>query len=137
MPFSFPPSPSSSNSPIPRNFSPQKNFSRCLMTISIGTALAPVIFHSSIFLIPSAHSELQGIVRTTEDLLLMRALQIERRDEDIVEAAHDQLRMRARNKEYFDYTYNIRTNPLQPGDLVLLHNTKGEWDVSRSNTLRF
>ncbi|KJF59950.1 uncharacterized protein CIMG_12629 [Coccidioides immitis RS] len=45
--------------------------------------------------------------------------------------------MCARNKEYFDNTHNIQTNPLLPGDLVLLHNTKEEQNMSRNNTLHF
>ncbi|EAS37231.3 uncharacterized protein CIMG_12655 [Coccidioides immitis RS] len=68
----------------------------------------------------------------TEDLLLMHACQIEQQDENILEAAHHQLQMHTKNKKYFNDIHNIQTNPLQSGDLVLLHNIKEEQNIVKS-----
>jgi hypothetical protein len=69
-------------------------------------------------------------VRTTEDLIAMRARQIDRRDEDIQEAAYRLERLRKQNKEYFDEHHVLRDEPLSRGEIVLLHNTKQSQDFS-------
>jgi hypothetical protein len=76
-------------------------------------------------------------VRTTEELLAMRARQIDRRDQDIQESVYRLHRMRFNNKEYFDDHHTLRQDPLKTGDPVLEHNTVGDEDMSRQNTLRF
>ena len=63
-------------------------------------------------------------VRDTSDLIAMRARQIQRRDEDLEEAALFLQRMREQGKEIFDETKSIREHPIVPGMMVLLHDTK-------------
>lgn len=76
-------------------------------------------------------------VDNTLDLLALRARQIERRDSDMEEAMLRLQRMRFNNKEYFDSIHRVLQESLSPDDMVLLHNTIKEADLSRNNTLRF
>jgi hypothetical protein len=74
-------------------------------------------------------------IRSTEDLLLMRARQIERRDKDTEEARFHIQRLRERNKELFDEKLQLRSSPLDEGKLVLVHDSR--LDPSRSAKLQF
>ena len=67
----------------------------------------------------------------------MRARAVERREEDLEEAKAHLRRMRERGKEYFDRRHNIRDEPLEPGMLVLVHDTVGAMDMSSSRKLSF
>ena len=63
-------------------------------------------------------------VRTTGDLLSMRARQLERRDEDLKEAALHLRRLREQGKELFDDSHQLQRKPLEEGDMVLVHDSK-------------
>lgn len=76
-------------------------------------------------------------IRNTADLLATRARQIERRDADLVEAAHRLERMRERNQEYFDNTHTLRLKPLEVNNLVLLHNTKLDKELTSDRKLQY
>ena len=67
----------------------------------------------------------------------MRARQINQRDQDISEAMLRLNRLREQNKEYLDAHKNLRTGPLQEKDMVLLHDTRLEDDLTSKNKLRF
>jgi Integrase zinc binding domain/RNase H-like domain found in reverse transcriptase/Reverse transcriptase (RNA-dependent DNA polymerase)/Chromo (CHRromatin Organisation MOdifier) domain len=69
-------------------------------------------------------------VRTTEDLLAYRAIQLLRREEDLQEAAFRLERHRKEGKEWFDERHNIRGTPLKHGDLVLIFNNAKQLDRS-------
>ena len=56
--------------------------------------------------------------------MALRARQLERRDEDLKEAALHLRRMREQNKELFDDKHQLRRIPLDVGDLMLRHDTK-------------
>ena len=74
-------------------------------------------------------------VSSRSDLLHMRARQLERRDEDLEEAAYHLQRIRMGNKELFDETRVLVREPPEIGDLVLLHDTKLK--TSHSAKLRY
>jgi len=76
-------------------------------------------------------------VRSTSDLLAMRARQLERRDDDLKEALLRIRRHRQQNKEYFDDTHRIRPENLTEGMMVLLHDTKLEKSYSDKLTFRW
>lgn len=61
-------------------------------------------------------------VRTRDELLALRARQIEWWDEDTKEARLKVLRMKERNHELFNERTVTRTEPLKPGEFVLVHN---------------
>jgi hypothetical protein len=65
-------------------------------------------------------------VRMTEDLIELRARQIDRRNEDVEEAKARLIRMReAANERWEDeHAERLRDKSLEIGDLVLLHHTK-------------
>ena len=63
-------------------------------------------------------------VRSTGDLLALRARQLERRNEDLDEASLRLRRLREENKDLFDSSHQIRLRSLDIGDLVLAHDTK-------------
>ena len=87
--------------------------------------------------VPTWATQAWDRVLSTGDLLLARARQIERRDHDMEEAVERLKRMRMENKDYFDSLHQIRFEPLKENDMVLLHNTVKNADLSSSNTLRF
>jgi hypothetical protein len=66
----------------------------------------------------------EGEVESREDLLLARMRQLDERAVKETRAAIELERSWKGNKAYFDQNKNIRTQPLQIDDLVLLHNTK-------------
>jgi hypothetical protein len=69
-------------------------------------------------------------IRSTEDLLAYRAIQLSRREEDLEEAAARLRRMRLQGKELFDDSHALRRNPLKKDDMVLLFNSKDIMDRS-------
>lgn len=76
-------------------------------------------------------------VHTTEELLAMRARQIQRRDEDLEEAILHLQRRRMDGKEDFDDTHQIRVAELEKGDLILLHDTKRDAVMSTAVKLAY
>ena len=70
-------------------------------------------------------------VHSTADLLAMRVRQLQRRDDDLEEAALHLQRMRLEGKERHDEKHGIRNEELALGDIVLLHDTRREKDMSR------
>ncbi|KAJ9246723.1 hypothetical protein DTO195F2_9270 [Paecilomyces variotii] len=76
-------------------------------------------------------------VRTTEDLLLLRARQIELRDQDTEEARLRVQRRREAGKEVFDNKKRLREERLTEGQLVLLHDTKLETSYSAKLAYRW
>lgn len=70
-------------------------------------------------------------VRTTEELLAMRCTQLERRDEDVTNAALRIRRLREMNKDIFDNSHQIRNDPLKIDDIVLVHETQLEHSHSK------
>jgi hypothetical protein len=76
-------------------------------------------------------------VQTTEDLLTIRAEQLNRRDIDLEEAA---ARLRRSREEYADYAEDAQRatdRVYGVGDLVLLFNSRYENDYSKSRKLAF
>ena len=69
-------------------------------------------------------------VKTTEDLLAYRAIQLSRRDCDLEEAALRLRRMRLENQETFDDEKAVREKPLEIGDTVLLFRSQDAGDRS-------
>jgi hypothetical protein len=70
-------------------------------------------------------------VQTTEDLVALRARQFERRDKDLEEAKLAVQRHRENGKEVWDNNHRTRAEgALEVGQLVLLHNTKLDKDMS-------
>ncbi|OJD10440.1 hypothetical protein ACJ73_09791, partial [Blastomyces percursus] len=69
-------------------------------------------------------------VQSRADLVYMRIRQLEKRDEDLEEAAYHLRREREKNRDLFDETKRLVREPLQIGDLVLLHDTKIEKSYS-------
>ena len=65
-----------------------------------------------------------GEVHTTADLLTLRARQIQRRDEDLEEAAMHLQRVRTEAKDLFDENHRTRTEDLREADMVMLHDTR-------------
>ena len=76
-------------------------------------------------------------VRDTAELVAMRARALERRNEDLEEAAAHLRRMRELGKQYFDRRHNLRREPLEPGMLVLSHDTAGSINMSAEHKLAF
>lgn len=62
-------------------------------------------------------------VQTRDELLALRARQIERRDEDTQEAQARIVRFREKGRELYNERTNTRLHALEKGDLVLVHNT--------------
>lgn len=73
----------------------------------------------------------------TADLVAMRARALERRNEDLEEAAAHLRRMRELGKKYFDERHRLRTRPLEVGMLVLSHDTAGSMNMSAERKLAF
>lgn len=114
------------------------------ITVRASTGLAPYeIEHSERAILPieaeiaTWHVLPWNQVRSTAELLAMRARQLEMREEDMEEARLHLRRAREMNKEYFDQVHNLRHEHLEVGDLVLLHDTKNEKDMSRNMKLAY
>jgi hypothetical protein len=76
-------------------------------------------------------------VKSTADLLALRTLQLQRRDEDHEEISLRLRRVREQGKEHFDATHALHTTPFKAGEMVLLHNTMREKDMSRDQKMLF
>jgi len=74
-------------------------------------------------------------VKTTAELLVARARQLERREEDIEEAQENVRKSRLRNKAYFDKNYWKRVQTIEIGDMVLLYNSSldKQWSQKLKN----
>jgi hypothetical protein len=73
----------------------------------------------------------------TTDLIAMRARALERRNEDLEEAAAHLNRMRRLGKEYFDRRHSLHPEPFEEGMLVLSHDTAGSMNMSAEKKLAF
>ncbi|RAQ98663.1 putative gag-pol poly protein [Stemphylium lycopersici] len=74
-------------------------------------------------------------VKDRAQLLAIRAMQLDLRDQFKKEAIARTNRMRAAKKEYWDDTREIRREEIARGDLVLLWNSVREIDMSRDRKL--
>jgi hypothetical protein len=74
-------------------------------------------------------------VRTREQLIAIRAMQLDLRDEDLQEAIGRIARLRGANKEYWDTTKDINHDQIEVGDMVLLWDSLREVDMSRARKL--
>ncbi|RYN41671.1 hypothetical protein AA0114_g10630 [Alternaria tenuissima] len=74
-------------------------------------------------------------VKDRAQLLAIRAMQLDLRDQFTKEAIARTNRMRASKKEYWDDTKEIRREDITRGDLVLLWNSVREIDMSRDRKL--
>lgn len=72
---------------------------------------------------------------STADLLVLRARQLERREEDLVVTAESIKQSRLQNKEYFDRIMRKRDKSLTVKDLVLLYNSQldKQWSKKLEN----
>lgn len=77
-------------------------------------------------------------VRDREELLALRARQLEMRDEDIEETLARKKRIREEGKEEFDQAHNVRTEPLKVDDIVLRYDkVVTEIDKSSKTKLQY
>ena len=76
-------------------------------------------------------------VRTTADLLALRARQMQRRDKDMAEAVLHLERMRKEGKDAFDASHRTRTEDLKIGDRVLMHDTPRFMNRRTENKLAY
>jgi hypothetical protein len=77
-------------------------------------------------------------VQSREELIGMRILQLQRRDNVIEDIGLRVQRQREQYKEYFDAHHQIRDkNAINIEDLVLLHNTKRAEDIRTSINISF
>jgi hypothetical protein len=76
-------------------------------------------------------------VKTREDLIAVRARQLELRDEDVEEVMLRKRRKRMEGKEAFDNLRRVRTHPINVGDVVLRHDAKKELDRSTKRKLSY
>jgi hypothetical protein len=74
-------------------------------------------------------------VRTRDQLLAVRAMQLDLRDQFIKDAAARVRRLRALKKEYWDDHKEIQRDEFQPGQLILLWDSVREIDMSRVRKL--
>ena len=68
-------------------------------------------------------------VRTTAELLALRARQLQLRDNDLEEAAAKQQRIRIQGKDQFDRSNRIRLQSIKENELVLLHDALQDVDM--------
>lgn len=76
-------------------------------------------------------------VRSTADLLQVRARQLQKRDEDVVEALAHLQRSRQESAEYFNENNEIRIEIFEKGDLVLLWDSSIDTSFSRKHKFAF
>jgi hypothetical protein len=76
-------------------------------------------------------------VHIIEDLLAMRARQLQRRNENMNEAKNLLKRMRKQDKKYFDSKHFTTNKNINKNDLVLLHDTQHENDRSINRKLKY
>ena len=65
-----------------------------------------------------------NFVRTIENLLILRARQLQRRDENLIEVNLRLRRLRKQNKNLFDDKHQLRLNSLKIKDLIFAHDIK-------------
>jgi hypothetical protein len=76
-------------------------------------------------------------IKNRAQLIELRARQFQLREEDASEAIYRKTRRRQEGKEAFDARHNIRTRPLEVGDVVLQHDSIREINMSSSRKLDF
>jgi hypothetical protein len=76
-------------------------------------------------------------IHTIEDLLTMRARQLQRRNENMNETRNLLKRMRKQNKKYFDSKHFTTNKDINKNDLVLLHDIQHENDRSINRKLKY
>ncbi len=76
-------------------------------------------------------------IHTIEDLLTMRARQLQRRNENMNEARNLLKRMRKQDKKYFDSKHFTTDKNINKNDLVLFHDTQHENDRSINRKLKY
>ncbi len=76
-------------------------------------------------------------VHTIEDLLAMRARQLQRRNENMNEARNLLKRMRKQDKKYFDSKHFTTNKDINKNDLVFFHDTQHENDRSINRKLKY
>jgi hypothetical protein len=76
-------------------------------------------------------------VRTTAELLEMRAKQMMRRDIDLEEATSRLLRIRLESKEAWDEDNNAEDRMYKVGDMVLVYNSRYEGDYTATRKMAF
>ncbi len=76
-------------------------------------------------------------IHTIEDLLTMRARQLQRRDENVNEAKNLLKRMRKQDKKYFDSKHFTTNKNINKNDLVLLHDIQHENDRNINRKLKY
>jgi hypothetical protein len=74
-------------------------------------------------------------VKTRDELIAVRAMQLSLRDQFVKDAAERTERLRLRKKEYWDEHKEIQYDEFKPGDLVLLWDSVREIDMSRIRKL--
>lgn len=76
---------------------------------------------------------------TSEELLALRIRQLAKRDSDLEQAAEVLRQSRLRSKEEFErrYARRIKKSVFQPGDLVLIRNTRIEKELNRKTKPRY
>jgi hypothetical protein len=75
--------------------------------------------------------------RTGEDLLALRARQLQLRDEDMEEIVLRKQRFREEGKEAFDQRHRLRLKEIKKGDVVLVYHSKRAIDMSSDIKLSF
>jgi hypothetical protein len=76
-------------------------------------------------------------IHIIEDLLTMRARQLQRRNENMNEAKNLIKRMRKQDKKYFDSKHFTTNKNINKNDFVLLHDTQHENDRSINRKLKY
>jgi hypothetical protein len=76
-------------------------------------------------------------MRIIENLLIMRARQLQRRNDDMKKARILLKRMRKEKKENFDSEHFAADKNINKNDLVLLHDTQHENDQSINRKLKY
>jgi hypothetical protein len=76
-------------------------------------------------------------IHIIEDLLTMRARQLQRRNENMNEARNLSKRMRKQNKKYFDSKHFVTNKNINKNDLVLLHDIQHEKHRSINRKLKY
>jgi hypothetical protein len=76
-------------------------------------------------------------IHTIEDLLTMRARQLQKRNENMNEAKNLLKRMRKQKKEYFDSKHFATDKDINKNDLVLFHDIQHENDRNINRKLKY
>ncbi len=75
-------------------------------------------------------------IHTIEDLLTMRARQLQRKDENMNEAKNLLKRIQKQDKKYFDTKHFVTNKKIYKNDFVLLHDIQHENDRSINRKLK-